>query len=482
MPIVSLPLTIDQHEQVKLILNQQPSHTAKQQLRNILSEIAASQQFTISSPDPFSFFLARIGCCPVNSIPVSLQPLVASFKQFSKNSKAISELKHHSAQRLQLRAPLPALTCADDPVPGLPANIPRIFVKRLRQPYPPLGHYIHERPDLPLPTIPPVKDTSCSSCQKYHVLDTSNLQYTLNEFESAVFIDPDEKDDSKKVVGIVLREFAPGQVTGILEKGEQLVRLSLTQKLFCLRNCPGKIAHAGYTSGARNLRVVGWAHNIVHEFTNQAEHDEQIASLFGLFYALIRSRVPWLAQQFEHALRYSNIPRMDRTGQSTFRIPVTEGTGVGEYLEYIGYDLAPPEGYMAEDFEKWIHIDSCWKWLVRELQNQKVFETMPWGCYWNLCRYNKENITGVEAGASFFLSAYGIRIINSKNGFCAWDITKPHGTGSYYHGLTQVGLSLLLGRSLATTWQKYIEALKAHEISENELLWGYGDESDTEER
>ena len=53
--------------------------------------------------------------------------------------------------------------------------------------------------------------------------------------------------------------FAPGRVTGILEKGEQLIRYSLTQKRHCLRNCSGKLAHAGYTPGAKNAGMVGWA-------------------------------------------------------------------------------------------------------------------------------------------------------------------------------------------------------------------------------
>ena len=103
-----------------------------------------------------------------------------------------------------------------------------------------------------------------------------------------------------------------------------------------------------------------------------------------------------------------------------------------------------------------------WQWEVDDLeQSEKRFETMPWGCYWNLFRYNEENIAGFEAGASFFLSDYGIRIINSANGFTAWNITKPHGTGSYYYGLTQVGLSILLGHSLSSLGRSIKRLLKA---------------------
>jgi hypothetical protein len=95
---------------------------------------------------------------------------------------------------------------------------------------------------------------------------------------------------------------------------------------------------------------------------------------------------------------------------------------------------------------------------------------MPWGSYWNLCRYNEEKMVRSEVGASFLFD-YGIRIINSANGFTAFNITKPHETGSYYHGLTQVGLSLLFGRSLSCTWQKYQKAIESQNLVEKKLLW-----------
>lgn len=110
----------------------------------------------------------------------------------------------------------------------------------------------------------------------------------MNQLNSAVFIDPNQSNASEKVVGIVLRDFALGEVNGILKQGEQLVRLSLSRKTRGLRNCPAKMAPAGYTCGSRSCKkVVGWARSIAKQFSNQGEHDEQVSSLFGLFYALV---------------------------------------------------------------------------------------------------------------------------------------------------------------------------------------------------
>lgn len=83
--------------------------------------------------------------------------------------------------------------------------------------YPPLDQYVHERPDLPTPSKPKLKGTSCAYRSKFR---------TLDESQSAIFID----EAMGKVVGIVLRDFAAEQSAGILFKGEQLIHDSLNRR------------------------------------------------------------------------------------------------------------------------------------------------------------------------------------------------------------------------------------------------------------
>jgi hypothetical protein len=99
--------------------------------------------------------------------------ILFTFSLLSLRSDFHSEILFYQfSQQLQLRAPLPVLTYTDYPVPGLPSTIPRIFVYGFHEPCPPLHHYVHKRPDLSVPPIPLVKDTSFGSCDKYHVLNT----------------------------------------------------------------------------------------------------------------------------------------------------------------------------------------------------------------------------------------------------------------------------------------------------------------------
>ena len=79
---------------------------------------------------------------------------------------------------------------------------------------------------------------------------------------------------------------------------------------------------------------------------------------------------------------------------------------------------------------------------------------MPWGCYWNLTRTNDLGKVGSEGGGSFYLSKYGIRIINSSNMFVAGRIDEPHGAGVYHSNTHHVGISMLIGKDLSKQWRK----------------------------
>jgi len=128
-----------------------------------------------------------------------------------------------------------------------------------------------------------------------------------------------------------------------------------------------------------------------------------------------------LAEQFEAILNKNNLSRLTQQHSREFSVPI--GNLEDDFITFRGYDLAPPGGYIAVDYAECIHRDS----------HSKEFS---WACYWNLCHRNSENLVGAKPGASFFLAEYGIRIINSANGFVGWKVSKWHGTGWYYNETT----------------------------------------------
>jgi hypothetical protein len=137
-----------------------------------------------------------------------------------------------------------------------------------------------------------------------------------------------------------------------------------------------------------------------------------------LFYSLVCTRAPWLAEQFEAILNKSNLPRLTQRHSREFSVPI--GNGEDDFITFRGYDLAPPEGYIAVDSAKCIHRDS----------HSKEFS---WACYWNLCRRNSENLVGAESGASFFLAEYGIRIITRQMDLLA---------GRFQNGMELAGITM----------------------------------------
>jgi hypothetical protein len=150
----------------------------------------------------------------------------------------------------------------------------------------------------------------------------------------------------------------------------------------------------------------------------------------------------------------TGLPALDPTQSESFRLPLRPGHSVS----FNGYPLAQPEGYIAVDFTKQIHHDTHWLGC-------------PWACSWNLSRTQPNNQVGALSGASFFISSYGIRIINSSNSMTAWRMDDWHGTGCYYDNLSHVGLSLLLSKSIQTVWYKYLSKLQSGELGEGDLLW-----------
>ena len=100
-----------------------------------------------------------------------------------------------------------------------------------------------------------------------------------------------------------------------------------------------------------------------------------------------------------------------------------------------------------------------------------------WGSYWNLLRTQPQGRIGLESGASFFISDYGLRIANDANTFVGWKINLWHGTGWYYRGLSHCGIATLLSRVTETTWTRYKEKVTQGEVKDGNLFWYPEDEA-----
>ena len=187
--------------------------------------------------------------------------------------------------------------------------------------------------------------------------------------------------------------------------------------------------------------------------SDQDEHEQNISSLFGLFYALLRKQVPWIAEKFEKVMLESGMPRLDKNDLQQFSLPFTDHP-----VTFEGHPLTPPEGYMAINFMKDIHRDRHW-------------DGCPWGVYWTLLCHQMQGLVSAESVASFFMSDYGLRIINASNSCVIFDVSQWHGTGNYYNGVNHLTITLLLSKITQTTWKQYQEKVLRGELNDGNLFW-----------
>jgi hypothetical protein len=96
------------------------------------------------------------------------------------------------------------------------------------------------------------------------------------------------------------------------------------------------------------------------------------------------------------------------------------------------------------------------------------------GGLWNLVRHHAHGRVGKESGGSFFMAAYGLRILNASNTCVAWDRRELHGTGRYEAGLEHIGIAILLSKDTETSWRDYKARVLNGELQEDNLLWYYG--------
>jgi hypothetical protein len=72
----------------------------------------------------------------------------------------------------------------------------------------------------------------------------------------------------------------------------------------------------------------------------------------------------------------------------------------------------------------------------------------------------------MEYGANFFISDYGLRIVNLENVCVIWDISLWHGTSWYYDGLEHVGIAFVLSPTTESAWKDYKDRVDRGEIED----------------
>ena len=182
-------------------------------------------------------------------------------------------------------------------------NLPVYRLHRLEMEYPPRDHIVIENPAFRIPPPPKKVDRTCGYTSLYHVLDEQQLTHTVDTCESGIFLNA----ETDEVVAVVIRDLAKDYFPVIQPWSVDLVENSVNRRHLCLRNNPGKLARVGVSPGPRHARLFGWVRNLRgrhrKENNETKQHDINISSLFGFFYALVRARVPTLTDAYKAVMK-----------------------------------------------------------------------------------------------------------------------------------------------------------------------------------
>ncbi|KAI0351087.1 hypothetical protein OH77DRAFT_1411632 [Trametes cingulata] len=211
------------------------------------------------------------------------------------------------------------------------------------------------------------------------------------------------------------------------------------------------LVQVGYTAGARSRPSFNWVRNLLRrqelspEFL--ASSDYQTSCLFALAWNMIRARLPGaVTADWIEFLRSNGLPAMD----AGIGIGGTKGDYVirfgDEEVTFHEAELAPPTGLLNLNYSRAIHWEH---------------QPHAYSVQWIIDRTH-----GEEYGGHFYISSYGVRIINTTDTLIAWRPTDKHGTSFAAFSPTdpdpdyeQVGICFVTSNRLATVFQRYGSAL-----------------------
>ena len=312
---------------------QSSGYQQSQYLSDIITTYAVAVGFTSLSSNtiPLQYVVSRLGSLDSTALSEASQNLLAIFQATTAHGDAEHRRQTHIADRIGLLSSV---------------DLPIIFLRRLQTEYPPRDYFILENPTEPIPPPLPLRDPSCRYRTEFHILDESQL--------SALFVDIDNGER----IAVVIRNFARSYFPAIQQWAVLLLHDSISRRTLSLRNNPGQLARVGVSEGPRNARLFSWVRNLKSAFraaNDRESHDQNISSLFGLFYALLRSQIPWLAAEYEAVMSPAHLPRLDTNQFQEYTIPIPNTP-----ITFFGYPLSPPEGYIAVNFAREIHWDRHW--------------------------------------------------------------------------------------------------------------------------
>lgn len=171
-------------------------------------------------------------------LPKASQQLLALFQATTKHKYSEHQRRLHIAHRIGFMEPI---------------ILPVIYLHRLPSEYPPRHQFVLENSHEPIPELPSLKDRSCRYPTQFHILDQSCLAFTLPSNQSAQFVDI----DTGERIAVVIRNFARNYFPSIQQWSVPLLHETIWRRTLSQQNNPGKLAHVGVTTGARNARLFG---------------------------------------------------------------------------------------------------------------------------------------------------------------------------------------------------------------------------------
>lgn len=376
----------------------------------------------------------------------SLSPeMICTFEELYKTFNKSRPKEYVAAELVAMEKKVKKHVQQLSTLPSLP-DIPVIRLTRRKVgEYPPRNSIVLERHRLTdaLPIFPP----NSSSAEDFLILDKKKMLHLCAANRSAIFVD----SQTEEVVAIVIRN--------IMKSHFEAVQQSLVDQV------TDSLQH-DTTKEQHSKRVYGWSKTSLRYPTFQTAEtkDPQLASYFVFFFSLILVRFPWLAGQFQAAMRAIEIPGIDILHGGQFTAPGPES---GSSMTFRGKALAPPEGYVTRNLVEPIHKVNHW---VSRSENGEYI-SCPWAANWTLLREQTEEKVGAESGASFFISDYGLQILNSSNTFMAWKRSHWHGTGWSYNDLKQVSMVLQMSKMVQMELEEFVRKMQRGDIQKGEMPW-----------
>ncbi|KAL7277988.1 hypothetical protein ACG7TL_001801 [Trametes sanguinea] len=295
-------------------------------------------------------------------------------------------------------------------------SLPRHYLHRLSTPYPPLNEYVAETDRIQdlwsdhFANRP--RPDKRRARQAVHLLNPAQLALTIGPEDSCVLVDAD--DDS--IIAVVMR-CAAGENTSesapFLDWANATIKSGMEDRRSVRKEDPGAMVQTGYTAGSRSAPLFAWVRNLEHKkrLTPErvASSDYASSCLLAVGWNIIRSAFPpVITSDWIDFLCANGLPAMDAG--------VGSASHSGDYSIQYGDDtitfhdaeLAPPTGILNHNYSRAIH-----------------FERQPhsYAVQWIISRSH-----GSEYGGHFYLSSYGVQIINTADTMIAWRPTDMHGT------------------------------------------------------